>query len=162
MIRSAPCSREVNFAPPRYFRAKKDGRVRIDATRNFDDLHRASIEVFARSGVDALVREIAEKAGVGIGTFYRHFPQRSDLESTVFRHENDACADFTAEELLDAVARLGDGLCYGTARHGTARHDEIRVHAKGAWRQEPQTRVFAGKNAPACVATRNYTATIHS
>ncbi len=32
--------------------------------------------VFATSGVDAPVREIAEKAGVGIGTFYRHFPQR--------------------------------------------------------------------------------------
>ena len=42
------------------------------------------MEVFATSGVDAPVREIAEKAGVGIGTVYRHFPQRSDLIAAVF------------------------------------------------------------------------------
>src|SRR5262249_32298351 len=41
-------------------------------------------------------REIAEKAGVGIGTVYRHFPQRSDLIVAVFRHEVDACADAAA------------------------------------------------------------------
>jgi AcrR family transcriptional regulator len=49
--------------------------------------------VFATSGVDAPVREIAEKAGVGVGTIYRHFPQRSDLVAAVFRREIDACAD---------------------------------------------------------------------
>jgi AcrR family transcriptional regulator len=36
---------------------------------------------------------VAEKAGVGIGTIYRHFPQRSDLIVGVFRREVDACAD---------------------------------------------------------------------
>lgn len=51
------------------------------------------MSVFASSGVDAPVREIAEKAGVGVGTFYRHFPQRSDLIVAVFRNEVDACAD---------------------------------------------------------------------
>lgn len=49
--------------------------------------------MFATSGVDATVREIAEKAGVGIGTLYRHFPQRSDLVVAVFRHEIDACVN---------------------------------------------------------------------
>lgn len=39
------------------------------------------------------VRESAEKAGVGIDTFYRHFPQRSDLIAAVFHREIDACAD---------------------------------------------------------------------
>jgi AcrR family transcriptional regulator len=47
--------------------------------------------MFATSGVDAPVREIAEKAGVG--TVYLHFPQRSDLIAAVFRREIDACAD---------------------------------------------------------------------
>ena len=50
------------------------------------------MEVFATSGVDAPIREIAEKAGVGVGTLYRHFPQRSDLIVAVFRKEVDACA----------------------------------------------------------------------
>ncbi len=71
----------------------KERRVRVDAQRNIDALLQAALEVFVTSGVDAPVREIADKAGVGIGTVYRHFPQRSDLIAAVFRHEIDACAD---------------------------------------------------------------------
>ncbi len=69
-----------------------DKRVRPDAQRSLDALVKAAKEVFATSGVDAPVREIADKAGVGIGTLYRHFPQRADLIAAVFRHEVDACA----------------------------------------------------------------------
>lgn len=68
-------------------------RVRADAQRNLDALVQAAKAVFAASGVDAPVREIAEAAGVGLGTLYRHFPQRSDLIVAVFRREVDACAD---------------------------------------------------------------------
>lgn len=70
-----------------------DRHVRADAQRNIDALLQAALSVFATSGVDAPVREIAEKAGVGIGTVYRHFPQRADLVAAVFRREIDACAD---------------------------------------------------------------------
>ncbi|MEJ0041494.1 MAG: helix-turn-helix domain-containing protein [Rhizomicrobium sp.] len=76
--------------------ARPDRRVRADAQRNLDALLQAAMAVFATSGVDAPVREIAEKAGVGIGTVYRHFPQRSDLIAAVFRREIDACADAAA------------------------------------------------------------------
>ncbi|PRY16129.1 TetR/AcrR family transcriptional regulator [Kineococcus rhizosphaerae] len=68
-------------------------KVRADAQRNLDALLVAARDVFAVSGVDAPVREIAAKAGVGVGTVYRHFPQRSDLVTAVFRHEVDACAE---------------------------------------------------------------------
>jgi len=67
--------------------------IRADAQRNIDALRQAAFEVFKTSGLDAPVREIAEKAGVGVGTLYRHFPQRADLVAAVFRHEVDACAD---------------------------------------------------------------------
>lgn len=70
-----------------------DRRVRADALRNLDALLQAAKTVFAASGVDAPVREIAEQAGVGVGTLYRHFPQRADLIAAVFRREMDACAD---------------------------------------------------------------------
>jgi AcrR family transcriptional regulator len=70
-----------------------DRPVRADAKRNIDTLLKSAMAVFAASGVDAPVREIAEKAGVGIGTLYRHFPQRADLIAAVFRREIDACAD---------------------------------------------------------------------
>jgi AcrR family transcriptional regulator len=87
-----------------------DRRVRADAQRNIDALLQAAMAVFTTSGVDAPVREIAEKAGVGIGTIYRHFPQRSDLIVAVFRHEVDACADAapvlaTEHEPSEALAR---------------------------------------------------------
>jgi AcrR family transcriptional regulator len=73
-----------------------DRRVRADAKRNIDALLQSALAVFAASGVDAPVRQIAEKAGVGIGTVYRHFPQRSDLIVAVFRREVDACAEAAA------------------------------------------------------------------
>lgn len=68
-------------------------RLRADARRSIDTLLTAAAEVFAESGVDAPVRQITARAGVGAGTLYRHFPQRSDLIAAVFRHEVDACAD---------------------------------------------------------------------
>lgn len=66
--------------------------VRADAQRNLDALLDAAKTVFATSGVDAPVREVAAQAGVGVATVYRHFPQRSDLVAAVFRREVDACA----------------------------------------------------------------------
>lgn len=80
---------EIDQSDPR---DRADRRVRADAQRNLDALLQAAKAVFATSGVDAPVREIAEKAGLGIGTVYRHFPQRSDLIAAVFRREIDACA----------------------------------------------------------------------
>jgi AcrR family transcriptional regulator len=66
---------------------------RADAQRKMNSLLKAATKVFAESGVDAPVREIAERAGVGLGTVYRHFPQRSDLIVAVFQSNVDACAD---------------------------------------------------------------------
>lgn len=67
--------------------------LRADARRNVDALLDAAKAAFASSGVDAPAKEIADLAGVGVGTLYRHFPKRSDLVKAVFQHEVDACAD---------------------------------------------------------------------
>lgn len=67
-------------------------RVRADAQRSIDALLEAARTVFATQGVDAPVRAIATEAGVGVGTIYRHFPQRSDLVVAVFKQAVDACA----------------------------------------------------------------------
>ena len=89
-------------------KSNMERRVRADAQRNIDTLLQTALEVFATSGVDAPVREIAEKAGVGVGTIYRHFPQRSDLIAAVFRREIDACAD--AAPVLAAEHEPGEAL----------------------------------------------------
>ncbi|MCT7666798.1 TetR/AcrR family transcriptional regulator [Shinella kummerowiae] len=72
--------------------AVSEKRMRADARRNEDAVLEAAKAVFASSGVDAPVREIAAKAGVGLGTIYRRFPERSDLVAAVFRREVDTCA----------------------------------------------------------------------
>jgi AcrR family transcriptional regulator len=65
--------------------------ARADARRNLDRLLEAARAVFGASGVDAPVRAIAARAGVGVATVYRHFPQRSDLVAAVYRREVDEC-----------------------------------------------------------------------
>jgi AcrR family transcriptional regulator len=68
-------------------------RLRADAQRNVDALLDAAKAVFGTAGVDAPAKQIADLAGVGVGTLYRHFPQRSDLVKAVIERGIDACAD---------------------------------------------------------------------
>jgi AcrR family transcriptional regulator len=67
-------------------------QLRVDAQRNIDSLIESAKALFLSSGVDVPMREIADRAGVGVGTLYRHFPLRSDLISAVFEREIDECA----------------------------------------------------------------------
>jgi AcrR family transcriptional regulator len=66
---------------------------RADAQRNQGALLEAAAAVFVTSGVEAPVRDIAARAGVGLGTIYRHFPTRAELIIAVYRHQVDACAE---------------------------------------------------------------------
>ena len=66
---------------------------RADARRNEQTLLDAAAAIFVTSGVEAPVRDIAAKAGVGMGTIYRHFPTRADLIIAVYRHQVEACAE---------------------------------------------------------------------
>jgi AcrR family transcriptional regulator len=72
---------------------RRPRRQRADAQRNLGALLEAAKTVFAASGVDAPAKEITDLAGVGVGTLYRHFPQRSDLIVAVLEHEIDVCAE---------------------------------------------------------------------
>ncbi|MBD2891459.1 hypothetical protein amrb99_03650 [Actinomadura sp. RB99] len=66
---------------------------RADARRNEEALLDAAAEIFVTSGVEAPVRDIAAKAGVGTATIYRHFPTRADLIVAVYRHQVESCAE---------------------------------------------------------------------
>ena len=65
---------------------------RADARRNETTLLEAAAAAFVASGVEAPVRDIAARAGVGTATIYRHFPTRADLVIAVYRHQVEACA----------------------------------------------------------------------
>ncbi|CAA0105571.1 HTH-type transcriptional repressor KstR [Mycolicibacterium vanbaalenii] len=74
---------------------------RADARRNEQILLDAAAAAFVDGGVDAPVRDIAARAGVGMGTIYRHFPTRADLIIAVYRHQVDACAEAGPALLAD-------------------------------------------------------------
>jgi AcrR family transcriptional regulator len=90
-------------------------RLRADAQRNIDSLLEAAKAVFGTSGVDAPAKQIADLAGVGVGTLYRHFPQRSDLVKAVFQRGVDACAD--AATTLAAAQEPGAALALWLHRY---------------------------------------------
>jgi AcrR family transcriptional regulator len=60
---------------------------RADALRNHEKLVAAALAVFGESGTSASLEDIARRAGVGIGTLYRHFPTRQDLLEAVYIDE---------------------------------------------------------------------------
>ena len=72
-------------------------RQRADASRNREALLTAARDVFAERGSDAALEEIARRAGVGVGTLYRHFPKRIDLVEAIYREDVDALVARGAE-----------------------------------------------------------------
>jgi AcrR family transcriptional regulator len=65
---------------------------RADARRNYDALVAAARAVFTEDGTSAPLEDIAERAGLGIGTLYRHFPTRQTLLEAVYVDEVEAMA----------------------------------------------------------------------
>ncbi|HEX3736722.1 MAG TPA: helix-turn-helix domain-containing protein [Solirubrobacterales bacterium] len=84
---------------------------RADARRNYDKLVTAARDAFAAEGSDATLEEISRRAGVGIGTLYRHFPARENLVEAAY---------------LDGVEAI---CCAAVARH----QDEEPWEALTGW-----------------------------
>jgi AcrR family transcriptional regulator len=102
-------------------------RKRADARRNEATLLGAAAATFVESGVNVPVRDIAARAGVGVGTIYRHFPTRADLIVAVYRHQVEACAEAGPVLLEDcdtprhALARwIGMFVDFLVTKHGLA------------------------------------------
>jgi len=82
---------------------------RADARRNYERLIAAAAAAFAEHGADDVsLEEIARRAGVGIGTLYRHFPARQALLEAVYKDQVDGL-DVLAGKLL-AAESPGDAL----------------------------------------------------
>jgi AcrR family transcriptional regulator len=102
--------------------------MRADAQRNHDRLLEVASEAFARDGIDTSLEEIARTAEVGIGTLYRHFPNRDALLEAVFRRNVDDIAA-QADELLETLPAdqaLGEWMArfvpYVAGKKGLAMH----------------------------------------
>jgi AcrR family transcriptional regulator len=78
--------------------ARRADGMRADARRNYARLLAAAGAAFAERGADDVsLEEIARRAGVGIGTLYRHFPTRQALLEAVYRDQVDALGARAAE-----------------------------------------------------------------
>jgi len=104
-------------------------KPRADAQRNRDGLLEASKAAFAEVGPEASLDEIARRAGVGIGTLYRHFPTRDAIVEAVF--ENDA-HDLRPGMFVTARLSVGEqslpAVPAGAVRaDGTLRHVYVAV-----------------------------------
>ena len=79
-------------------RAGTDRAMRADARRNYERLLSAAVAAFTEHGADtASLEEIARRAGVGIGTLYRHFPTRQALLEAVYTDQVQALRVRAAE-----------------------------------------------------------------
>lgn len=67
--------------------------MRADAKINYETILSAAKAVFLEEGANASLREIARRAGVGMGTFYRHFPSREALLDVLLRESFNALAE---------------------------------------------------------------------
>src|SRR5579883_1933930 len=75
-------------------------KPRSDSIRNRELLLKAAAKVFSAGGPEASLEAVAKRAGVGIGTLYRHFPTREALFEAVYRREVQQLADL-ADKLQD-------------------------------------------------------------
>jgi AcrR family transcriptional regulator len=84
-------------------------KPRADGQRNRERLIEAAKAAFGDVGADVSLEEIARRAGVGIGTFYRHFPTRDAIVEAVYRRE--------VQQLAGAAQRLLAAMKPGEALH---------------------------------------------
>jgi AcrR family transcriptional regulator len=90
-------------SPPGAGRADGTPPLRADARRNRARILAAASEVFAAQGSSATTEEVARRAGVAIGTIFRHFPTKDDLLTAIMK---DLLEQLTGD--VAALAREGD------------------------------------------------------
>lgn len=76
--------------------------MRADARRNRDAVVGAAYELFAEKGIEAQMDDIARRAGVGVGTLYRHFPAKEDLLDAVIARRFERLAARAVEAVSQA------------------------------------------------------------
>ena len=109
-------------------------RPRADAVRNRERVLKAAKAVFSAGGPDASLEAVARRAGVGIGTLYRHFPTREALFEAVYRREVQQLSEL-AEQLkseadpVDALRRwLRSNVEFVATKKGMAAALALAVH----------------------------------
>ena len=138
-----------------------DRAMRADAVRNRQKLLDAATELFAEAGTDVSLELVAKRAGLGIGTLYRHFPTRDELVAAAYRNEVERLHDSAGELLHEhapdvALAEWMDRfVTYAEAKRGMldafraalASNSGLKTDAKGQILDALETLLDAGISA---------------
>jgi AcrR family transcriptional regulator len=134
---------------------------RADAVRNREKLLTAAVDVFAQDGTDVSLERVAKRAGVGIGTLYRHFPTRDALVEAAYRNEvarlHEAAGELLAEHPPDEALALwmDHYVTYAVAKRGmrdalqslTASNSELYAESRAQITEAIATLLEAGAAA---------------
>jgi AcrR family transcriptional regulator len=123
---------------PRMTASAASAGARSDARRNRERIVAAARDLFASHGVDVPTREVASRAGVGVGTLYRHFPARDDLVDAVLEEEFEELIALAESALAEDDAWRGFTRFVEEAlqRHACNRglKDVVETHVHGRQR----------------------------
>src|SRR4051812_46102092 len=81
--------------------ASTQPRLRKDVVRNRQRIQDAAKELFAARGLGVTLHDIAARAGVGVGTIYRHFPDKAELIDLLFEDQLERMAELAHQALAD-------------------------------------------------------------
>src|SRR3954451_23768097 len=118
--------------------AARKKALRVDAARNREFLLGIARDVFAEKGLAAPIDEIAERAGLGIGTVYRHFPNKEALFEAIIADQLErflAGAETLARE-PDAEKALVQ-FCQQHAATGAAKKDFLEALSRSSRAKAP-------------------------
>ncbi len=88
--------------------AERAGRpLRRDAERNRRRILRAAADVFTERGLQATLDDVADRAGVGVGTVYRRFPDKEALVEALFAERIDTLVGYAEQALAEPDAWAG-------------------------------------------------------
>lgn len=134
--------------------------MRADARKNYDRLLLVARDVVAEQGADASLRDVARKAGVGLGTLYRHFPTREALLEALLRTHVDELTALAADRetsstpedallswLRDSVALTHEYRGVGALLTAAIEDAESALHASCAALHEAGTRALGRAQA---------------
>lgn len=114
--------------------------MRADARRNYDKLVSAARDVFASEGGGVSMEAVAKKAGVGVGTLYRHFPRRIDLVQAVYEDDVDELVQ-TAQRAVAELEPWPAVVAFLEAFIGTARTKRTFLNElREAFEKDPDMR----------------------
>jgi AcrR family transcriptional regulator len=135
-------SKSISVRPPR-----------ADAQRNRERLLAVALELFSAAKGDVTLSAVAEQAGVGIGTLYRHFPTRDALVEAVYRNE--------VESLADAVPNLLEKMRPDAALEEWLTRYAALIHAKKGLKEAMASIFDPGSDTAAYSRERTLAAVTH-